>query len=168
MALNSTQCQTLADDMAANTNQAVIDALASGNNSALQEWYNGVAAPSFWVIISEVPVDDIVAAIEWDTDYVAFKDDVPALAFLLSNGTYGPQPPGAREALNQVFSGANATKNAVLAVATRLASYAEAIFAETTTGPGGGDGSSQATSAIPIVEGNLSLSDIQCAVALIP
>ena len=168
MPLDSTQCQTLSTDMQNNTNQTVIDALAAGDNVTLRDWYNGLASPDFWILKSEVPVDDIVAAMEWGTEYATFKDDMEAISFLLSNGTYAPQPPNAREALSAVFAGATVTRSNILVTATRKASNAEKLFAVATTGPGGGDGSAQGTSAIPIVEGDLTLDDIRCAVALIP
>ena len=169
MALTSTQCQTLATHIQNNTAQAVIDALAAGDNSAIQAWYNAIAAPDFWVFLSAVDVDAIYAAMDWGTDYAAYDiKGLSALQLLTRNGSYNPVPDNAREALNQIFAGATSTKNAVLAVSTKKATEGEKVFAVTANPPGGGDGSAQAQSAIAVFEGELSLSDIQCAVALIP
>jgi len=165
--LTQTQLQTLAAHLQANTDPVVVAALAAGNNNQLRDWYNTIASPDFWVLRSSIPVDEIVAAIDWGADYAAFKDDMPAIRFLLANGTYDPRQPNARAALNSVFAGAGVTKAAILALATYKASRAEELFAVPTDGPGGGDGSEQAEAAIAVVQGTLTTQDIDLARELI-
>ena len=160
MALTDTQRTALTTDISGNTDPIILQAIADGNTGVIADWYNGTASPDFWILKRDVGVDAIVGAMDWATDYTAFKDDINAIRFLLDNGTYDPQPVGAREALNEVFSGAAATKSNVLSAATRLATYAEKLFAVTTTGPGGGDGSSQGASAIAEFIGNITFQDV--------
>jgi len=167
MALTNAQVATLATDIENNTNQTVIDALAAGNNNAIRDWYNEQASPNFWVLKNSISVDELVESLDWTGEYADFKDDMPAIRLLLDNGTYAPQPVGAREALNAVFTGAGNSKAAILGMATRTATNAEKLFAVSTTGPGGGNGSAQAQSAIPEVEGNITRDDVLAAVSLI-
>jgi hypothetical protein len=156
------QLQTFADDIAVN------GAIVGLSNSDIVIWYNTIASPDFWVFKSSVTVDAVVEAMDWAADYATFKDDVAGISLLLQNGTYRPVEPGAREALNAVFAGAANTKTAVLNVATRTATRGEQVFAETTTGPGGGDGTAQVNSAIARFEGNVTLQNVRDAKALIP
>lgn len=161
MNLTTAQLTTLGNAIRANG--SVATELAAGNIGGIRDWYNGESSPSFWVLKPDVAVDDMVSAMDWATDYAAFKDDIPAIGFLLSNGTYDPQQPNARDALNAVFAGATATKAAVLALATRIATEAEKLFAVTTTGPGGGNGTAQSTSAIAEVVGSLTTQNVDLA-----
>ena len=166
MPLTDAQKTTLGNDIRANTNLTVIDALATGSNNALKGWYNGQAVPDFWVFKGSVSVDAITAVMDWSANYAVFKDDMPAISFLLQNGSYDPRPVKAREALTAVFAGAGATQNAILVESTRLSSEAEKLFSSATTGPGGGGGSTQGTSAVSAFEGELSLQDIRDALSL--
>ena len=155
------QLVTFGTAIRANTDQGIIDAIAAGNNTYIRNWYNQLASPDVWVLQQDVSVDDIVGVIDWATDYAAFKDDMTAVQFLLSNGTYDPRTPNARAALNEVFSGAANTKAAILVLATRKATYAEGLFIEETTGPGGGDGSVQGQSAIATWVGEVTNVDVR-------
>ncbi len=161
------QLQTFADDIENNTNQTVIDALAAGNNNGIRSWYNETASPDFWVFKGSIPVDSIVGAMDWATDYAAFKDDMDAIRFILDNGTYDPQPVNARNALSEIFSGATNTKAAILAVATQKATYFQKLFSTSTSGPGGGNGSAQGQSALASILSDCTLQNVRDAVALI-
>jgi len=172
MALTEAQLQTLADDMEANTDQTVIDALAAGNNNALVAWYNGQASPDFWVFKHSVDVDEVRRSIDWSevldgTDGLSVRQQW-GFNTLMHNGTYDPSEANNRNGLVAIFPASMPnTRAAMLADATTLATYAEALFAETASGPAGGDGSAQNKSAIAVFAGSLSLQDIRDAVALI-
>lgn len=163
MPLDQSQLVTFGNHIRANTDQTVIDALAAGNLNAIRDWYNQDASPNFWVLLDQLEVDSAIEAIDWDTDYAAIKDDMSTFLLLFRNGTYATRGPGARAALDNVFSGASASKSAILGVATRLATYAESLFAVTATGPGGGDGSAQAQSANTVFLGDVTAQDVDLA-----
>lgn len=158
--LTAAQLTTFKADILANPGGWTV-----GSNNEIAEWYSQIASPDVWVLRNDIAVDDIVAAMDWATDYAAFKDDIPAIRFLLDDGTYDATSVQARDALNAVFAGAANTKGNVLATATRLANNLESLFKVSTTGPGGGDGTSQSSSAIPIVTGSATIQNVRDALA---
>lgn len=159
------QLVTFGNDIRGNTDPAVVAALAAGNNNQIRDWYNQDAAPDHWVFIEQMQVDDAVEAMDWATDYTAFQDDMNAFLLLFRNGSYGVAGEGARNALNSILSGANSTKNALLGIATRLATEAEKLFTVTATGPGGGDGSASNNSANTVFVGQVTRDDVRDALA---
>jgi len=165
--LTAEQLQVFADDIAANTDPVVVDALAHGNNNGIREWYAETAVPDFWVFVSTITVSDIKGAMAWSADYANFKDDMEAIRFLLANGEYDPRPKGSREALNSVFAACPTTKSGILDIAVRKVNRTEKLFAVADDGLAGGDGSAKNAAAIAVVEGPASLDDVRAAVALI-
>lgn len=163
MNLTSAQLVTLGNDIRGNA--AVAQELADGNNNGIAAWYNQDASPDFWVLLDQLPVDDAIEAMDWAADYSTFKDDMTAFLLLFRNGTYGVRGPGARGALNSVLSGAGSSKANILAAATRLATYAEQLFATAASGPGGGSGGSQASAANTNATGPLTSANVRDALA---
>ena len=82
---------------------------------------------------------------------------------LFRNGSYKIRNEGARNALNEILSGANASKIALLAAVSRLATNAEKLFATDATGPGGGNGGTARTSANTNFVGALTHNQIGAA-----
>ena len=182
------QITTFAAAIAANTDQTIVDALAAGNNNAIVAWYNQTASPAVWVFKDSVDTDSAFKAID-KSEYI----DVPAsggttvtqliqaleaaslarrqevaLNLMFANGTYDPSLEANRDALVAIFpSSMPNTRAAMLADGTRQATYAEALFITTASGPAGGDGSSQNNSAIAGFIGSVSLQDVRDAVAII-
>jgi len=165
--LTQDQLQVLADDFAANTNPEVVAAVASQNANVLRDWYNQDASPECWVFKDTLDVEEVKGEMDWTADYAAFKDDFPAISFLLEGGSYDPRPAKSREALNAVFAGATTTKSALLLLAIRRASYVEKLFVGETTGPGGGDGTAEANAAIAAVSGAVSRDEVKEALQLL-
>jgi hypothetical protein len=165
--LNDSQLVALSNDIAFHIEPVITDALNKGDNNAIVDWYNSVASPDFWVFKSLVDVKDILGSMDWATDYATFQSDVPAMSLLFTSGQYDPQTVQARDALNAIFAGASATKAAILAASVRTASNIEKLFATTTTGPGGGNGSLSTQSAIAVFSGTIDRRDVRAAVAMI-
>jgi len=162
--VDNTQLTTFGTHIRANSDTAVVAALAAGNLGDIRDWYSGES--DAWVFVGQMGVDSAVESLDWAGEYASFKDDIPGLRLLFDNGTYNVDPPGAREALNSVFASCPNSKSGILAAATRHATELEKIFMATTTGPGGGDGSAQAQSAIVVVSGGPSTQDVDRALEL--
>jgi|GEM_PF-6870693 len=165
-----------AADIAANTDQTIVDALADGALNVIMNWYNEKTS-DFWVLQQSIEVDRAVQeGIDWDTDYAAFDEkDMSVMLFLFHNGSFAIEAPRGRHALNEVCTGAANSKAGLLGLATRKATKVEKLFAEepktvyggSDNGPGGGDGSAQAQSAVAVFKGNCTLQDVQAAIAII-
>ena len=172
MSLTQEQIATFAAHLEANENQTIIDALASGNNNAIVAWYNQTAEPAVWVFRHSVDVDEVRRSLDWDevldgTDGLTVRQQW-GFNTLMHNGTYDPSEENNRQALIRIFPASMSdTRAAMLADATRNATYAESIFIQAATGPGGGNGSAQGQSAIAVFEGDISLQDVRDAVAII-
>lgn len=84
MALTSAQLVTLAAHIRANTDPAVVSALANGQDNELARLYNLTAAPAFRLWQSSASVDAIIDAITWASytpnDKVGAADTDPALS----------------------------------------------------------------------------------------
>lgn len=168
--LSPSQIQTFASHIEANPAQAVIDALADGNNNAIVAWYSQVD-PAFWVFLDSVSTDKAREAIDW-AEILAPGNKISAESrwafdILTANGDFNPTLQNTRAGLDEIFSGFNNTRTALLLIATRNATEFEKVFAITATGPGGGNGSAQAQAAEAIVVGIPSLDNVRDAVALI-
>lgn len=78
------QLTTIAAHIRANTDQAVVSALANGADNELARLYNLPAAPAFALWRSDVPVDAIIDAITWASytpnDKVSSTDTDPVLS----------------------------------------------------------------------------------------
>jgi hypothetical protein len=171
MALTAAQLQVFATDIENNTNQTIIDALASGNNNAIRDWYNSEASPAFYIFVTSVTVDEVRHSLDWDEvlDSSTGLTELQRWGFetLLHNGTYDPRDENNRNALVKIFpAGMSNTRSAVLADATKLASYAQQLFSSAATGPAGGDGSSASNAAISAID-LVTLLDVREARKLI-
>ena len=159
----------LGTDIRANTDPIVVDALAAGDDQTIAAYYSEQTSPDFWGLRQFVGRNELIDAMDWAADYLAFQADIPAIEFLLdSNDGYDPTTPSSREALNTLFAGASTSKTAILAAATKLVNRVEELFAFTTTGPGGGDGSAQVSSAGLSHEGIVSAAQVTRALVLSP
>lgn len=171
------QITTFAAHIEANTNQTIIDALAIGNNNAIVAWYNQEASPAVWVLQTNVSKQDFWLALDKsetldDLPFTAVEQWHIDLMFSTNGGeSFDPQPEATRDALLLLFPGGAGnrpnSRTAVLLAATRKATYAEAIFIQAASGPGGGDGSTQTGSAIAIFSGDVTLQNVRDAVAII-
>src|SRR5210317_935417 len=65
MALTLAQLTAFKDDIQANPDQTVIDALALGAHNTIANWYNGETA-DFWIFKQLVPLAEVSEAIELD------------------------------------------------------------------------------------------------------
>lgn len=169
MPLDQSQLVTFGNHIRANTDQAVIDALAAGALNAIAAWYNQDAAPDFFVFRTSVSTDDARKAIDYsevlsDTTPLG---DVERWAFdnMLANGDFDPTVENNRDALVAIFNGSDYpnTRAALLAESVRLATEAEKIFAVTATGPAGGNGSNATNAAALVVDGDVTVSDVDLA-----
>lgn len=148
-----------------------------GSLSALRDYYHALASPAFFVWRKDVPVEDIFERINWanltpevpaneanqDIDAV-FRSNV-CLSMQMSiqtmlmgrstvDATRANIRNGLRDALSAVPSAANGSTRAagwtqVQNVIARQASRVEALFADTTSGTGGG----ATTAAQPRIDG---------------
>ena len=175
MTLTDAQKVTLGNHIRANEDPEIVSALANGQITKIRNWYNATASPDFWVFYGSVSVDEVRRSLDWDE----IEDTAKMTAqrwkmfeILFSNHDYNPEEANNREALIRIFPG-NAypeeermpnCRAAVLVDATRKATEAEKVLSEVATGPGGGNGSAQAQSAIAVFKGDLSNSDIGDAI----
>ena len=157
----------LGNDIRANTDPEVQDALAKKDTQRIAAWYNQQAVPDFHGLKKRITHRELIDATVWATDYAALKDDIDVIDFLFARqNEFDPTTENARNALDQAFTGATASKTAVLAVASRLATYAEKLFAVEAFGPGGGDGRNQNNSAELQYVGELSARQVERALNL--
>ena len=167
MAMTDAQLQVYSDSIAANTDPTVVNAVAAGDHQAIAEWYNDVSIPDVWTLVSSISRTGMIASMDWPNEYdPGFKDDIEAIIFITGD-SYDPRPVESRNALNAAFSGAPNTKAGILGLATALTSYVRALFIQATTGPGGGDGSSNANAALDILNEDVSVDDTRTAVLMI-
>ena len=157
------QIQTFATALQAEIDQSIVDALADGDNNAIADWYNAPADPAFYVFEATISKDDIVGAMDWDNEYVTFKDELLGLSFLFEAGAIDPQPENTRKALAKILTGATASRDAILTIATKITSRIEAMFAITANGPAGGDGLAANAAAVSANIGTISKIEIRAA-----
>jgi hypothetical protein len=176
MTLSAAQLQVFADDLVANTDQTIIDALVAGANNVILEWYNTSSSPDFWVFKSRVDGKDLKEAIDWAeilTGSPVSAAERWALDMIMwpsetGGRWFNPTLENNRDGLVEIFGGQPNTRDAILNISVRLATRIERLFAVTATGPAGGDGSDKAQSADAVIEGPIDIQDVRDAVALIP
>ena len=129
---------------------------------------NQLAAPSHFVFVTSVSVDNVRKSLDWDEVLNVTTGLTPLQQFgfntLFSNGDYDPSLESSRDALVKIFpAGMSNTRAAVLADATKLATIAEKLLSVAGTGPGGGNGSAAAQSAVlgEGAEGNITVAILQ-------
>lgn len=134
-------------------------------NFAIAEALNQPEDPTFFIWRDTVPTESsqdetgFIEAIdysEWDTMDATKREAVMHL--LLRNGVYRPKRVGARLDLQHVFSGQTTTIDAILDIASRSATRAEAAVAVDGSAPAGGDGSTNRKVATLPFDGGLTLS----------
>lgn len=163
MPLTPAQKTALKNDIIAATDQAMVDLEASPDNSdlafAVAALYNLAASPAFTVWRTNIPVSDCKKATTW-TEYIGrSQGERDAWQFILSNGIVNAADPNIRQGIQDIFSGPSGvtTRNALVAIAKRLATRVEKLLA---TGTG-----SDASPGTMGFEGNLSFQDVISAMA---
>ena len=158
---------TFGNHIRANTDPAIIAAVAANDYRTIADWYNQPASPDFWVFLPSVNVDEVRRSLDWDE----IEDDAKFTAqrqwmfnTLMANGTYNPEEENNRQALIRIFpTSMPACRAAMLADATETANRVEQLFASAGTGPGGGNGSAQAQSAVRDFHGDVDNRDVDYA-----
>lgn len=137
-------------------------------DQATADAMNQTAAPGFFVFVTSVDVDEVRNSLDWDEVLHATTGLTPIQQFgfntLFHNGDYNPSLESSRDALVKIFPvGMSNTRAAILADATKLATIAEKLLASPGTGPGGGNGSAAAQSAVmgEGAEGDITLAILQ-------
>lgn len=133
---------------------------------------NALASPSFFVFLTSVSVDVVRSSLDW-TEVLHKTTGLTQLQqfgfnTLFHNGDYDPSLRTSRDALVRIFpSEMTNTRAAILADATRLATIAEKLLASEGDGPGGGNGSAAAQSAVmgDGAIGNITVANLQEAEA---
>lgn len=133
MALTDAQLTTLGNDIRANSNQTVIDALAAGAIGVIRDWYNGDASPNYWIYRGMVPVSEVRNAIDSQNLVDITTADLERAQALLDIraeiGFYGTNSRD-RSAWDDVFSAAagDESQQAIAALWTKLATELEKAF----------------------------------------
>jgi hypothetical protein len=162
MTLTLPQLTALKNAIAANTSQingVAINAMPLNDdaNFAIAGWYNQTANPSFTVWRTNVPVSDCKKATTWTEFIGRSQGERDAWQFMLSNGILNASDANVRQGILDIFSGPSGvnTRTALTAIAKRLASFAEKLFA---TGTG-----SDASPGTMTFEGQISFQDVSQA-----
>lgn len=171
MALSDSQLDTFKADILANTDPAVVSALAAGADNAIAAWYNQDAVPAFVVWKTRVYKQDLYEMASpvgqvWNwTFYVGLNPgEQGAWLELFSDPGDGsmemhPHLPQVRSAWNEIFAGPQTSpanlRAHIESLSKRDATYAEKLFA---TGTG-----TTATPATMSFEGSVSSSDVRAA-----
>ena len=158
--LTDAQLATFKVDIIANTNQAVIDALAGGANNAIAEWYSTETA-DYWVYRDLVPIDEVSAAIELDDIANMTTGDNEKLKtfYVIRQGGVFASKASDRNGFNDIFSAAagDDSQQALIALWKRIANELEKLFAT-----GSGTNGSPSTTA---VIGDCTLQNVRDALA---
>lgn len=134
MPLTDSQIAIFKADMLANSNQAVIDALAVGDAGAIAAWYNLLATPAFWVYKDVVSIEEVSAAIELDdVASMTTGDNEKLKTFFVIRSESGVFASKAsdRAGFDDIFSAAagDDSQQALAALWKRQATNAEKLFA---------------------------------------
>jgi hypothetical protein len=154
--LTSAQYTALAAAIRADTDQAVIDALAIRNDVLLAELYN--ADTTFIVWRTNVTPDEYREAIVWtEVDALTSGSKYRIWEWLTMNMTapINASSANVRQGLADCWASNTTTRPQLLAIAKRAATKAEKVFA---TGTG-----TDVTPGLLVWEGRLSHSDISTA-----
>jgi len=158
--LTDAQLATFKADIIANTNQAVIDALAGGANNAIAEWYSGDTV-DYWAYRNLVPIDEVSTAIELDDVANMTTGDNEKLKtfYVIRQGGVFADKASDRTGFNDIFSAAagDDSQQALIALWKRLANELEKIFAT-------GTGTNGTPSTLAVV-GDCSLQNVRDALA---
>jgi len=162
--LTDAQLATFKADIEGNTNQTVIDALASGANNVIAAWYSGDASPDYWVYKDLVPIDEVSAVIELDDVANMTTGDNEKLKtfYAIRQGGVFASKESDRAGFDDIFSAAagDDSQQALVALWKRLANELEKVFA---VGSGAGTNGDPDTMA---VVGDCTLQNIRDVMAL--
>ena len=148
MALNNAQLTIFKAAILAETDPVVVTAVSIGDDTGVANWYNSPHATfTVWkTYLSEHTIVGDVSpeATVWNwTDYIATSTAEKMAWERIFNGTYSINPslPQVRTGIAAIFSGPNGAdqRTHLLAIAKRLATRGEALFA-TGTGTQGSPG----------------------------
>jgi hypothetical protein len=166
MSLSAAQLPAYKADILANTNQAVIDALAAGANNAITDWYNLDASPDYFIFKNMVTSDEIRAVINAKNlvDITAADlDRVEALLNIRADLGFSGAVADDRAAWDDVFSAATGdqSQQAIAALWARVATNIEAVYALST-----GTGADAANADTTSFQGDVTLQNTRDALAL--
>lgn len=149
--LTDSQKAALHSDMMAVPELAT--AIATGDDPAIADYYNQLAAPDFYVWRTAIWPSEYREAIVW-TEVDQLLDGKARIFEWITNRLASPidaSKPNIRQGIQDAFSAAASTRAALIAIAKRKASRAEKLLA---TGTG-----SQAVPATMGYEGPMSYTD---------
>jgi hypothetical protein len=157
MALTLAQLTAFKDDIQANPDQTVIDALALGAHNTIANWYNGETA-DFWIFKQLVPLAEVSEAIELDdVANMTTGDNEKLKTFftIRSSGVFATKLAD-RSGFDDIFSAAagDDSQQALIALWKRLATEAEKLFS------GGTGAGTNGDPADGVFEGNVSSRDV--------
>ena len=152
MALDTAQRATLAAHIQANTDPAVVQALADRNDTALAALYNADSAFVVWR--EAIQPSEYREAMVWTEVDQLQVGKARIWEWITQNMTLAIDATKAnvRAGLAEVFSAQSASRSALLAIAKEAASLAESIFAS-------GEGST-ANPGTRVFVGNVTTTDI--------
>jgi len=163
MSLNNAQLLVLKADILANTDPAVVQAVADGSMGTIANWYNQEAVPDYWVYRNNVSLNAIGNAIDGQNlaDITTTNSTRLANFFITNPGGGLPSRQDHRAFFDDVFSGAagSETRASLALLWVRKATYLVKLFATS------GDGS-PGDPATPTVEESLNYLDVVTALSL--
>jgi len=135
MALTEAQCTTLAAHIRANTDQAVIDALAIRNDSELARLYNSPTSPAYYIWRNNVTADEIMQnGFDWvRVDNLSVgKARIWEWLFDNQSRSINPTKANVRAGIAECWKGTaadNAVRGVVFGHCQKVATVAEKVFA---------------------------------------
>lgn len=168
MSLTSDQLATLAAHIRANTNPAVVQALANGADNAIASLYNLPAAPAFYVKRTTLSRHEILTGTSDDGTTFAWaggayitrsQGERDAFREMFnSTGTVNPSLPSITAAFNDIFSGAGGAGNRthIVAMSRRTANVVEKALVVSGLG-------TKADPAVAGFEGSITADDVAAA-----
>ena len=157
MALTLAQRATLKAHILANTDPAVVQALANGDAGAIATEYNKNASPAFTVWRTSITREEIRQNTVWTELIGRSQGERDTYRIITEDESVNPSQANIRQAFTDIFSGpSGATSRTQLAAASkRLASLVEKIFA---TGTG-----SDASPGTLVYQGPITYQEIGAA-----
>lgn len=156
MPLTIAQQDALKADFA---NHAAITAdVAAGNTQLIADFYNGQASPDFYVWRTGIGQEEVNGAVDWAEVVTLTTNELLSFMLLKDQDRINGSVSSIRTAFAEIFKNKVNTRDALVALAKRSATYAEKLFAT------GGDGS-EATPATMGYEGPISSGDVAAALA---
>lgn len=151
MPVSQDQYVTLGNDIRANSDPVVVQAIQDGNHGVIANWYNQNAAPDFYVWRTSLSNMEMKDAIVWSEFIAATSQaDRDTFGIMREDGSVNPSQINIRTGFSEIFSGPQIvnTRTALLTASKRLASYAEKLLADVNAG----------NSTNPLLNGNGSVA----------